>query len=82
MKKGALANKLDAFPNAGRMDLQTRPKSSLTFSEVDKELLQILDRIFEEREFLPGQVIDDGATNCYFCGFKSNCQGLLDLRWR
>lgn len=82
VKKGTIANKLDAFPDAGRMDLQTRPKSSLTFSEVDRDLLQTLDRIFEEREFLPGQVIDDGAAKCYFCGFKSNCQGLLDLRWR
>ena len=57
VKKGTIANRLDACPNENRMDLQSRPKSSLTFLEIDKELLNILDRIYEQREFLPGRLI-------------------------
>jgi len=80
IKKGTIANKLDALPHEGRMDLQTRPKSSLSFLEIDSELLNTLDRIYEQREFLPGRAIDGKAGNCYFCGFKQNCEPLLDLR--
>lgn len=80
IKKGTIANKLDAFPNEGRMDLQTRPKSSLSFLEIDSDLLNTLDRIYEQREFLPSKAIDGKAGNCYFCGFKQNCEPLLDLR--
>jgi len=80
IKKGTIANKLDAFPNEGRMDLQTRPKSSLSFMEIDSDLLNTLDRIYEQREFLPSKAIDGKAGNCYFCGFKQNCEPLLDLR--
>lgn len=78
VKKGKIANKLDAFPNEGRMDLQTRPKSSLSFLEIDKGLLDTLDRIYEQREYLPGRMIDGKAGNCFFCGFKRNCEPLLD----
>jgi hypothetical protein len=80
VKKGTIANKLDAFPNDGRMDLQTRPKSSLSFLEIDKDLLNTLDCIYERREFLPGRAIDGKAGDCFFCGFKQNCEPLLDLR--
>ena len=80
IKKGTIANKLDALPHEGRMDLQTRPKSSLSFLEIDSELLNTLDRIYEQREFPPGRAIDGKAGNCYFCGFKQNCEPLLDLR--
>jgi ATP-dependent helicase/DNAse subunit B len=76
IKKGTIASKLDAFPNEARMDLQTRRKSSLTFLEIDRELLNTLDRIHEQREFKPSRK----AGNCYFCGFKHNCEPLLDLR--
>ena len=79
IKNGRIANRLDAFPNEGRMDLQTRPKSSLTFLEIDSELLNTLDRIYEQREFRPSKMIDGKAGNCYFCGFKQNCEPLLDL---
>ena len=80
IKKGTIANRLDAFPNEARMDLQTRPKSSLTFLEIDRELLNTLDRIYEQREFKPSRMIDGKAGNCYFCGFKQNCEPLMDLR--
>jgi ATP-dependent helicase/nuclease subunit B len=80
IRKRTIANKLDALPHEGRMDLQTRPKSSLSFLEIDSELVNTLDRIYEQREFLPGRAIDGMAGNCYFCGFKRNCEPLLDLR--
>jgi hypothetical protein len=60
------------------MDLQTRPKSSLSFQDVDRDLLGTLDRIFEERTFSLGRAIDESASNCYLCSFKRECDGLAD----
>jgi hypothetical protein len=59
VKKGTISKNLDAFASQGRMDLSTKPKSSLNFSDVDRELLQTLDRIFEKREFWPGKMIEE-----------------------
>jgi ATP-dependent helicase/nuclease subunit B len=80
IKSGKISLKLDAFPAEGRMEMHGRGKKSLTFSDIDRELLNTLDRIYEQREFLPGRAIDGKAGDCYFCGFKPNCEPLLDLR--
>jgi len=81
IKDGTISLRLDTFPNENRMEMQSKSKMDLTFEEIDIDLLATLDGIFEERLFLPGSAIDGGATNCYFCGLKPNCQGLLDQRW-
>jgi hypothetical protein len=81
IKDGTISLRLDTFPNENRMEMQSKGKMDLTFEEIDTDLLATLDGIFEERVFLPGSAIDGGATKCYFCGLKPNCQGLLDQRW-
>lgn len=81
IKDGNISLKLDTFPNENRMEMQSQGKKTLTFEDIDTELLAILDGIFEKRVFLPGSAIDDRAANCYFCNLKPNCQGLLDQRW-
>ena len=63
------------------MEMHSQGKKTLTFEDIDTELLATLDRIFEERVFLPGSAIAGAAGNCYFCDLKPNCQGLLDQRW-
>ena len=68
------------FASQGRMDLSTRPRSSLSFSDVDRELLQTLDKIFEQREFRPGKMIEEKGGDCYFCGLKQNCESILNCR--
>jgi hypothetical protein len=80
VKEGKISKNLDAFPGIGRMDLSTKPKSSLSFSDVDQELVQILDRIFEQREFRPGKMIDEKGGDCYFCGLKTNCESICCSR--
>lgn len=80
IKDGKISMNLDAFASQGRMDLSTRPKSSLSFSDVDRELLQILDQIFEQREFRPGKMIEEKGGDCYFCGLKQNCESILNSR--
>jgi hypothetical protein len=79
IKDGSISLKLDAFPDEGRMEMHGQGKKSLTFSDIDGELLATLDGIFESRQFLPG-AMDGIAKNCYFCGFKQNCEPLLDRR--
>ena len=81
IKDGSISLKLDTFPNEDRMEMQSQGKKTLTFEDIDRELLATLDRIFEERIFLPGSAIDDGTVKCFFCDLKPNCQGLLDQRW-
>ena len=80
VKEGKIKKKLDAFPNQERMDLSTKPKSSLNFSDVDRELLLTLDQIFEQREFRPRKMIDENSGDCYFCGLKQNCESILNSR--
>ena len=80
VKDGKISKNLDAFAGSGRMDLSTRPKSSLSFSDVDRELLQILDQIFEQREFRPGKMIEEKGGDCYFCGLRQNCESILNSR--
>ncbi len=75
VNKGCISKRLDAFPREGRMDLDTRPKSTLSFGDVDLWLLDTLDGIFEGREYLPGRLA--GSTkSCYRCGHKVRCVGL------
>ncbi|MDQ1313779.1 MAG: 1 protein [Euryarchaeota archaeon] len=71
---------LDAITSQSRMDLSTKPKSSLSFSDMDRELLQTLDKIFEKREFRPGKMIEEKGGDCYFCGLKQNCESILNCR--
>jgi len=80
IKDGKISLKLDTYPNENRM-VQIHEKKTLTFEDIDTDLLAILDRIFEERVFLPGSAVDGGRGDCYFCDLKPNCQGLLDQRW-
>ena len=81
IKDGKISLKLDTYPTESRMEMHNQGKETLTFEDIDTDLLAILDGIFEERMFLPGSAIEGGATNCFFCGLKPNCQGLLDQRW-
>ena len=75
IKSCTISLKLDAFPDEGRIEMHDKVKTILTFSDIDGELLATFDGIFEARKFLP-----DGKTgNCYSCGFKQNCEPLLDL---
>jgi len=78
IKKCNIALKLDAFPNESRIEMHSRGKKCLTFAEIDRELLNTLDRIYELREFLPGRMIDEKAAKCHFCGFKQNCEHFMD----
>ena len=80
VREGKISKNLDAITSQSRMDLSTRPKSSLSFSDVDRELLQTLDKIFEQREFRPGKMIEEKGGDCYFCGLKQNCESILNSR--
>jgi hypothetical protein len=80
VKEGKISKNLDAITSQSRMDLATKPKSSLSFSDVDRELLQTLDKIFEQREFQPGKMIEEKGGYCYFCGLKQNCESILNSR--
>ena len=80
VREGKVSKMLNAFPNQGKMDLSTKPKSSLNFSDVDRELLQTFNQIFEQREFRPGKMIEENGGNCYFCGLKQNCELILNSR--
>ena len=81
IRDGSISLKLDTYPAENRMEMQSLGKKTITYEDFDTELLAILDGIFEKRVFLPGSAIDNGATNCFFCDLKPNCQGLLDQRW-
>ncbi len=80
VRERTISMNLDAITSQSRMDLSTRPKSSLSFSDVDRELLQTLDKIFEQREFRPGKMIEEKGGDCYFCGLKQNCESILNCR--
>lgn len=80
VREGKISMNLDAFASQSRMDLSTRPKSSLSFSDVDRELLQTLDKIFEQREFRPGKMILENKTNCYKCSLEPKCMLVLNSR--
>jgi RecB family exonuclease len=80
VKDGKISKNLDAITSQSRMDLSTKPKSSLSFSDVDRELLQTLDKIFEQREFRPGKMIEEKGGDCYFCGLTQNCESILNCR--
>jgi hypothetical protein len=81
IKDAKISLKLDTYPTESRMEMHNQGKDTLTFKDIDVDLLATLDRIFEERVFLPGSAIEGGSNNCYFCDLKPNCQGLLDQRW-
>jgi hypothetical protein len=80
VKEGKISKNLEATVSQSRMDLTTRPKSSLSFSDVDRELLQTLDKIFEQREFWPGKMIPENKTNCYKCSLEQKCMLVLNSR--
>lgn len=80
VKEGNVSKMLSAFPSQSKMDLSTRPKSSLTFSDVDRDLLQTIDGIFEHREFRPGKMIEEKGGDCYFCGLGENCELVLNSK--
>lgn len=80
VREGKISMNLDAITSQSRMDLSTRPKSSLSFSDVDRELLQTLDKIFEQREFRPGKMILENKTNCYKCSLEQKCMLVLNSR--
>ena len=54
IKDGNISLKLDTFPNENRMEMHSQGTKPLTFEDIDIDLLATLDRIFEERVFLPG----------------------------
>ncbi|MGV8089679.1 MAG: PD-(D/E)XK nuclease family protein, partial [Methanothrix sp.] len=80
IRERKISMNLDAITSQSRMDLSTKPKSSLSFSDVDRELLQNLDQIYEQREFRPGKMIEEKRGDCYFCGLKQNCESILNCR--
>lgn len=80
VRERKISMNLDAITSQSRIDLSTRPKSSLSFLDVDRELLQTLDRIFEKREFRPRKMIEEKGGDCYFCGLKQNCESILNCR--
>lgn len=80
VRDGKISMNLDVITSQSRMDLSTRPKSSLSFYDVDRELLQTLDKIFEQREFRPGKMIEEKGGDCYFCGLKQNCESILNFQ--
>ncbi len=80
--KGAkTAKNLEFYPAEARMELYSRPKSTLSFADLDDELLQTFDEIFEKREFMPGSITGRKA-NCYFCDFNLECEGLIERAGR
>ncbi|UEC43559.1 MAG: ATP-dependent helicase/deoxyribonuclease subunit B [Methanothrix sp.] len=60
---------LEVWPEEARM-VRQRSKPHPTFSDLDRDLLEVLDRIFEERSF-PRSVDLEGSNNrCFYCTFK------------
>lgn len=60
---------LEVWPEEARM-VRQRSKPHPTFSDIDRDLLDVLDRIFEERSF--NRSVDLGGSNnsCFYCAFK------------
>ena len=77
IKAAKTAKKVKVYPAEARMELYTRPKSTLSFTDLDDEFVQTFDEIFETREFMPGTITGRKAT-CYFCDFNLECEGLID----
>ncbi len=77
IKAAKTAKKVEVYPAEARMELYSRPKSTLSFTDLDDELVQTFDEIFETREFMPGTTTGRKA-NCYFCDFNLECEGLID----
>jgi hypothetical protein len=77
IEKPKISRKVNIYPDQLLIE-QESPKKSLVFSDIDLELQQTLDAIFEHREFLPGTLAKGSKPNCYFCNFEKDCEGLID----
>ncbi len=71
IRNPGISKVLEVRPGEGRMVQQrSRPKCEPTFSEVDGELCELLDRIFDAREFRRSDQLEGAKKSCYLCPFQ------------
>jgi len=71
IRKPGISKVLEVHPEEERMVQQrSRPKCEPGFSDVDLELLDVLDSIFEAREFERADLLEEAKGGCYLCPFK------------
>ncbi|HII06300.1 MAG TPA: hypothetical protein HA349_02975 [Methanotrichaceae archaeon] len=71
IRKPGISKVLVVHPSEKRMVQQrSRPKCEPDFSDVDLELLDMLDSIFETRQFHRSDLLEGSKVSCYFCPFK------------
>jgi len=72
IRKPGISKVLEVHPEEERMVQQrSRPKCEPGFADVDRELLDMLDRIFDVREFQRADLLEGTKNSCYLCPFKA-----------
>jgi ATP-dependent helicase/nuclease subunit B len=72
IRKPGISKVLEVHPREGRMVQQrSRPKCEPGFSDVDLELREVLDSIFDGREFKRADQLEEAKGSCYLCPFKA-----------
>jgi hypothetical protein len=71
IRKPGISKVLEVHPKEMRMVQQrSRPKCEPGFADVDRELCEMLDRIFDGREFERADMLEGAKGGCYLCPFK------------
>ncbi|MCR3883938.1 PD-(D/E)XK nuclease family protein [Methanotrichaceae archaeon M04Ac] len=69
IRKPGISRVLEVLPKEARM-VRQRSKPHPTFSDLDRDLLEVLDRIFVERSFRRSADLDGSNNSCFSCAFK------------
>jgi hypothetical protein len=69
IRKPGISRVLEVWPKEGRM-VRQRSKPHPTFSDLDRDLLEVLDRIFIERSFRRSADLEGSNNSCFSCAFK------------
>jgi len=71
IRKPGISKVLEIHPKEKRMVQQrSRPKCEPGFSDADRELRGVLDRIFDGREFKRADLLEVAKGGCFLCPFK------------
>jgi hypothetical protein len=72
IRKPGISKVLEVHPEEERMVQQrSRPKCEPGFADVDRELREVLDRIFDGRVFQRSDQLEGTKNSCYLCPFKA-----------
>lgn len=70
VRKPGISRVLEVFADEGRM-IRQRSRPNPTFAEVDRELLEALDGIFEGRDFRRAADREGSKKGCWGCPFEA-----------